>query len=421
MRNAIVLIAALLLLPTVAAASPVTLYFHLDAHQDFPINTQPPDDRYADSSSRGLFNPTTTCIPSVDGVGQVHQAYHTSYGFSTPGYVQYDFEEDGGPRIHPERGIASDVLLDRSAPATLTWFLETQATSNAGDDPTVEILNTAPLVVPQVEVTATVRTGDDVGIGAASYNQGRVIAQGGSGPRILSPTPDNPDHFETDDGRHVHMFVIPLDIQMDHIPAEDAFNVRIDVALDLPICPDDPDESVMLPVVRAHTSPEHRPRIEWSIENPMTIEKVTPRIVDGRLLVDAIVSSPWGNYDVDETDGGITVQIDGPSTPASVQRVQFVQRHHDHGRHVEPVEATFQWPYQNEGATLGEYMIQVTAWNDQRTGTATATATADLAALATTDSDGNVMAAETQEKGAPGLGPVIVVAGLMVAALWRRS
>ncbi|MGB1697406.1 MAG: hypothetical protein ACPHK8_03300, partial [Thermoplasmatota archaeon] len=104
-------------------STPVTLYFHLDGFQDFPINTQPPEDFASDDSGRGATGLTSTCLP--DGTpNQLRGDFHTFYGFSTPGYVQYEeLDKNGTIRIHEERGLAADVVLDRPAGATLYWYL----------------------------------------------------------------------------------------------------------------------------------------------------------------------------------------------------------------------------------------------------------------------------------------------------------
>lgn len=399
--------------------APTTLYFHLSANQDFPINTQPPDDRYASDDSRGLLAPTTSCVPDPTGqLGQLSKSFHTLYGFSTPGYVEYDFQEEGGPRIHPERGLASDVLLDPSSPAKVTWYLETDF---SGGDPRFSGLPTEmlPAVVPEVVVQATIRTGDDISIGAEAYNKGTLIAQGRSEPLLLAPT-DSDHYLPQPDGTAVYRFDVPLTIEQDTIPADESYNVRIDIMMDVPGCNEDPDAALMSSQVLSFTSPELRPRLEWSVRNPLSIEYIHPQFVGEQLLVHMSFQSPWGNYDVDEAPGGIEVTIDGPSEARSLTRATITQRFHEHGHHFEPVDVTYAWPYKADGAKRGEYTLTVTAWNDQRTASATGTAGFEIGPNVAYDDAGNEVASEgSVTKDSPAVG-LILLMGLLAAVLVRR-
>src|SRR5688500_14912669 len=103
-------LALLLALPVSAKApgisnpdtpSPVTLYMHLIDIQDFPINTQRPAEGYTSSNGVGLLTSTTSCLPDA-GAYDTSQAWHTAYGYSSPSYVEYDIQQGGKPRVHPE-------------------------------------------------------------------------------------------------------------------------------------------------------------------------------------------------------------------------------------------------------------------------------------------------------------------------------
>src|ERR1041385_8001808 len=95
-------------------STPTTLYMHLINFQDFPINTQKPDDKYTDNTALGLFTPTTPCFGDPIPNSHPFTEAHTYYGYSSPSYVEYNFEVDGKPRTHPERGISYDATLDSS-------------------------------------------------------------------------------------------------------------------------------------------------------------------------------------------------------------------------------------------------------------------------------------------------------------------
>ncbi len=401
-------------------STPTTLFFHLNAFQDFPINTQAPDDRYARGSTRGILAPTTTCTPD-SAPGQVHQSHHTLYGFSTPGYVEYDFQENGGPRIHPEKGLAGDVLLDTSAGMTGTWFLKTTVDSGRFQG-AVGTTNNAPVAVPSVVVEFTVRTGDDVSFGDVKYNEGQLIANGASEPQLLVPDSNvNPSYEQMDDGSHLYEFTVPLDIVMDTIPKDESYNVRVDVRLDIPGCDSDNDSAFTPGTVELFTDADHRPRLDTAILNPLELLYIHPQFVGNDLYIHTSFNSPWGNYDVDETPGGIEVSVEGPTEARSLVRSAFTQRHHEHDHHFEPVDVTYVWPYKLDAAQSAEYTVRVSAQNDQGTAVATGTASVDLGKQLAIDTEGNEVEriAAPGEKNTPALGPLAVL-GLLAVALLRR-
>ncbi len=394
-------------------STPVTLYMHLDGIQDFPINTQPPDDRYQTSEAFGSATNSLGCVPEVPGANVASKEWHTYYGYSTPGYVEYDFEEEGGPRYHKERGISFDVELDTGSPFMLYWYLETQAVSGEAGaaDP-----NTVPVVVPNVVVRATMRTGDDVGVGDAAFNSGSIIAQGQTEPITLSPEASN--HVAVGE-HHAYEFAVPMAFSMDRITRDEAFNIRIDVYMDNPAC-DDPDAGYIMPnTVRLHTSPELRPRMDFAIMNPIVINYIHPQFVGDELVIHTEMNSPWGNYDVDEEGDGILVSVEGPSNAASLARAAFVQRHHEHFFHQEPVAVTYLWPYLNDGAKDGTYTVKVEAWNDQRTAKAVGVAGFDIGRNVGIADDGSeVESINTgpSEKESPGVAPIMAAIALVGAA-----
>src|SRR5688572_18809847 len=92
------------------ASTPTTLYFHLIDFQDFPINTQLPDDRFTSNEGIGLATHSTNCIDNPPAGGSPFTDNQKYYGYSSPSYVEYNFEQDGKPRTHPERGISYDAV-----------------------------------------------------------------------------------------------------------------------------------------------------------------------------------------------------------------------------------------------------------------------------------------------------------------------
>lgn len=402
-----------------STSTPVTMYFHLDAQQDFPINTQPPDDRFARADDLGLVAFTTSCLPDPTGqLGIVSQSFHTLYGFSTPGYVEYSFSEQGGPRVHPERGIANDVQLDAGAGATMYWYLQTKVFGDNRVTPSA--VEDAPVVVPQVTVRATIRSGDDVSVGAEAYNSGPLIAEGVSEPMNLYPDSANPHYIQLEDGTNLYEFEVPLTISTATITKDEAFNVRVDVALAVPGCDTDPDQSIMTSNLKTHTSPEYRPRLDWSLVNPVRIEYIHPQFVGDALVIHTAFSSPWGNYDVDETLGGVSVRITGPSPAPSLVRTALLQRHHEHGHHFEPVDVTYSWPYKLDNAANGMYTLEIVARNDQHTAEAVGRAAFEIGRNIGVDSEGNEVRSAVRDEAEDSPLPLLPLAFALAAVVLLR-
>ncbi|MGB0652450.1 MAG: hypothetical protein ACPGQL_04555 [Thermoplasmatota archaeon] len=417
-------------------STPTTLYMHIDGIQDFPINTQPPDDRYSKSEPFGTITHSTSCLPSVDGASLVSSSFHTYYGYSTPGYVEYDFEENGGPRYHKERGLSFDVKLDTGYQSTIYWYLESQIVS--GESPQADP-NTLPVIIPQVKVQATIRGGDDVSVGDAAFNEGPEIASGEAGPFNLYPQTADTAVY-TVDGKHVYEYAIPLSFSSDTILRDESYNLRIDVFVDLQgLCePGQFENNYVMPnLVRIHTSPEHRPRMDMAVMNPIRIEYIHPQFVGDELVVHTSFNSPWGNYDVDEQPGGIEVAINGPSPATSMARAAFVQRHHEHFFHQEPVDVSYVWPYKQDGASSGVYTVDVSVWNDQHTAQAVGAAQFQIGKVTGGDqlpacdpgtpieeqTNCVIVNAADQGEDSPGFGLVAILGllGAAAVALRRRS
>ncbi|HLF16933.1 MAG TPA: hypothetical protein VI796_05850 [Candidatus Thermoplasmatota archaeon] len=419
------------------ASTPTTLFFHINGFQDFPINTQQPDDSFAASENVGLQTHSLSCIGDQTGqFGILESEWHTFYGYSSPSYVEYNFTEDGKPRTHPERGLSFDALLDTAKPWTVWWYLETAPVQNDNGNVPADP-NTVPLIVPQVTLQATVRTGDAISVNDAGYNSGDYIAQGRAGPYVLTPAGD-PQHpemtYQSINGRNVYGFPIVMDIQMDTIPKATGYNVRIDAFLDNPYC-GDPATSYFMPnVVRVHTSPEARPRMELSTLNPIRIEYLHPQFLADDMVIHTAMNSPWGNYDVDETEGGIELTVTGPSPATSLNRAAIHQRTHIHYFHQVAVDVTYVWPYKEDQAQSGLYTVGLKVWNDQRTAQAFATAQFEIGSGAVVGCGGltgdNLDCVQDvqpdgsgDDRGSPGAGLLAVLGALAaaVAVLRRRA
>lgn len=351
--------------------SPVDLYFHLDGFQEFPINTQKPANWTQSDVSIGLSTHTTTCLPGGPATGG---QYHTLYGFSSPGYVQYDIAEGGRPRSHPERELSYDVQVDPAGEARLTWYLSTwTGVPRLGpNDP-----NQVPVVVPNVVVRATLRTGEDLGLGEAGYNAGQLLARGVSAPATLAGPATQGATYLPSGNQNIYAITVPLHFETGTIGKKHGFVLRVDTYMDNPAC--DPETGTLMPnLVRIHSSDAYRPHMQWPVLNALRLEYLHPQLIADGLIIHASANSPFGNYDVDEWN--LSAQIDGPSSAPSLRLASLTQRTHDHDHHTQAMDFSFLWPYRDDGAVPGNYTLTVRITNDQHTATATGVSIVELGA-----------------------------------------
>jgi hypothetical protein len=408
------LLAALVALPAAAAQSTgilnppdgaVTLHLHLvDVGQDFPINTQPAQELGFDPLS-SLAAHTFTCLPNPPAGGQPFMAFHTFYGYSSPGYVEYGFQENGRPRVASERQLGYDLVLDEEETPELVWFLTTEAGEASA----------LPLPLANVVVEATLRVGDPMSVDDKSYDAGPVIATGRSEPALLfADQTDGAEHSMAGD-RHVYGFRVPLEVGQAAV-GRFGYTLRIDVFVENPACADPgAGETVMPNLVAPYFDADHRPRIEARVREPLRITSMRPQFVGDGVVIQALVSSVWGNYDVDE--GNLTLEVDGPGSRMELEPATVVQRWREHYHHADPVEVT--WAWNATGQPDGLYHFRLRAGNDQSTAVATATAAVELRP----GDDVAYSAGEPElapQRDAPAVAPGLALLMVALAAVLRR-
>ncbi len=369
-------------------STPTTMYMHINGFQDFPINTQKPSDKYAESVQVGLAT-HSSCVQDPSGTQTFTQAsHHTWYGYSSPSIVEYDVDENGKPRIHQERGISYDVQLDGSTTPMFTWYLEGATPNglpeNGGNHPPIK----------DVIVRATIREGDDVSVGNSAFNQGEIIAIGQSDPATLAMGSSQGAGVENghvtaeqSNGRWIYKFEFPLEFDSTVIDKDESFNLRVDAFMENPYCPgpgtQDEGDYAMLDYVLVHTSSDYRPNLKWAVMNPLYIEALHPQFVGDDLVIHTASNSPWGSYDV---QGDIAIEppmklnIEGPTMPISLNQVALVENTRGHHAHNKAVTATWLWDFQADSAKDGVYTVLFQIKNDQETADATAVATFTIGA-----------------------------------------
>jgi hypothetical protein len=377
------------------APSPVTLYMHLLNLQDFPINTQKPDDKWTASQAWGPTTSTTSCLPKDTPGAHVSQEYHTFYGYSSPSYVEYNIQVGGEPRVHPERGISYDALLDQGTPFTLYWYVTTMSAGSGTTLPADP--DSAPAPVPHVVVAANLRAGDAISVNDHLYNTGPLLVHGQTTPVTLDAGHVVGDDASVDkdpmvkalgqtkDGKWLYEFAVPMTIDTPVIPRSSGYNLRVDLYMDNPACKDPtgdtPASGALMPnTVRIHSDPEHRPRMQFAVTDPLRIEALHPQFVGDDLVLHVALNAVWGNYDVGEVNAYtpdvsadfLQLKVDGPSPARSLALYTAVQPTNPHFHHQDTMTLVYVWPYRQDHAQPGAYTVHFEAKNDQGTATATA-------------------------------------------------
>jgi hypothetical protein len=426
-------------------ATPTTLFFHINGFQDFAINTQKPEDKYAESAGIGLATSSLSCLPNTD-FGAPFQDYAKYYGYSSPSYVEYNFEENGRPRTHPERGISYDAVIDSNTPFFLYWYMATQTGAPSSGGPADP--DTVPVLIPNIRVDAVIRAGDAISVDDKAYDSGPELVRGSTKPVTIgggqvidggAPSTSNGEVSYMGDvgGKHIYEFKVPMQVTSPVIPRATGYNIRVDFYVDS-ACPTsqtaaNPDTKIMPNLVKIHTSPQFRPRMELAINDPIRLEYLHPQFVGDDLVIHTSMNSAWGNYDVNEQDpDGIQVAITGPSPATSLAKAAIVQRTHEHYHHQEAVDITYVWPYKTDRASNGLYTVEVKFMNDQRTAEASGIAQFEIGKGTVIGCGGVQESAQrlnndcgvdvqedgkTSSKGSPGL-EFVGVLGMLAAALF---
>lgn len=370
------------------ASTPTTLYFHLLGPGDLPLNTQAPPMNHEADFTWG-FAPTAPCLPETPVV-YAGQTFATWYGYASLSRVDYDAE--GSIRVHPERGVAYDVELDAAENFTVFWYLLVETPTAAGP---------VPLPAPNLQVLATMRAGDALGIDDDAYNSGALLAHGQTVPASILGDQVIGGGGQVRPVRQVgpawvYEFAVPMRFDDGRIPRAAGFNMRIDVRIDNAGC------EGAAPPLTLHSSAPARPRLEFNVLNPLRIEYLHPQFVEDDLVLHAALNSAWGNYDVPRAN--LTLAVRGPAGDEFVLQPQ-PQQVHVHGHPYQAASYAPTWVWSNATqASHGLYELQVTATNLQGTASITATAAFEFA----------------PPNDAPFPPPIFLLLALLAALLARR-
>lgn len=324
------------------SASPTQLFIHLGAPgiaSDVPLNTQEPPGDVSARQGPETIGSLAPCGP-VAGVPMTSAEAFTVYAFGYAAAVDYSMNSPG-PVQGELRGIGFTAALDSGAGMTLHWFIETPAAQPAP---------TTPIVIPNVVVRATLRSGEAIQTDSTGYNNGTVLAQGQSPPALLAGPATQGANYTEVDGRGVYEFTVPLTIALASIPGDRGFNLRVDTYVETPAC------STMGPLIVFHSSPGHRPRLALSVFNPVRIDVIRPREDGGAITLQASVQDVWGRYDLRDP----TLAVRGPSTPSKLERLTPPggPSTKEFAPHL-PLVLAWRWNHTREGAAAGNYTARI--------------------------------------------------------------
>lgn len=394
-------------------AIPTTLYFHIfDTFNAFPINTQAPNTEF--------FRVGGTNFPTVvEGNTQTNYDFNTVYGFATSGPVEYDFIENGQPRFHPERGIASDIKIDQGTDVYAYMYLSVRDVLGSPDG--------APNYLPSFTFRLAMREGNVIGPDS-DLDAGALIMDGQLTAHVWDdkgtgiPAPPAADNLPTlvPDASGIVEFKIKMNLQAATIPKTNAYNIRLDWFQN-PSGDASNDDKFAEGYMRLVSDKDHHPRLEMAITNPVYIDYIHPEVAAGILLIHTAENSPWGTYDVDVEN--ITIEITGPSTPLDLP-VVISQNQHVHNLHDKSAEVTYLWRFRDEGAAEGSYKIHLVVKNKAHTQEAHQEASFVIEAKRAygIDEKGNEVKAVVTEDTESSPGPSLLVVGVLLvgAVLVRR-
>jgi hypothetical protein len=103
------------------------------------------------------------------------------------------------------------------------------------------------------------------------------------------------------------------------------------------------------------------------VRNPLDVELVFPRFVHEKLVILAVLNTPWGSYDVDLDSITLNVTAPGGSriTPGPGAIDRFLDVSVAHSGHYDPINVTWVWDYQRDDLAPGTYAVEIGARNWQ--------------------------------------------------------
>jgi hypothetical protein len=377
----------------------VTFYphvFDITAANPMPGNTQFPwgeDDFSAGYPDWGCYpapgKPAYDVLPAVPAIPFYSDETRVAtcdawtnnllYVYSTAGFVHADEDTWTYEDFHNERGQAKDILLDTTQDITATMYMSADwhGWYGCGTNPAAGVpwpspcWNWDPGFYPGWRVQATLF------VGSLGEYQGQasdpppvhekflsgelqVVAQGTSAPvDMLS--------LDASLGGQGEVYEFAIDLgkpQADRIPRE------MDWILQYRWSMEQGGHTLLADLNWNVNSGEFYPnRFTLPVKNPFDVELVFPQFLHDKLLIHAMLNSPWGSYDVDARSVTLTITGSDQRAVEPQRIVRAADFSVAHGGHYKPVNITWVWDHKGDAIPPGDYTAAVEASNHQHSAT----------------------------------------------------
>lgn len=308
--------------------------------------------------------------------------------YTTAGFVQIkNYEEFDYAKLHNERGLTKDTLLDTTKDITATFYMSADlhgwplvacTPGTPRDVPwPVPCWNWDPGYLSQWQVEATIYTGVLGDHGGEADTQPDIAAALEAGKLTPLATgvsaPVDVQSLETAGQPTVWKFDINLGKPTrSAITKEESYLVRFQWWSLKPN-----GEKMVLPeadVWNVNSGEYYPPVVHLPVKGAFNVELVVPQFVYGKLVVLGIMNTPWGSYDVNQDS--IQLTIEDAKTGSTIEPVHLARLADfsvAHGGHYKPVNVTYVWDYAADRLAPGEYKVTVSATNFQKSASASCT------------------------------------------------
>jgi hypothetical protein len=398
----------------------VVLYGHVFGLLNaVPINVQSPAD-CAPDLARGFS-------------GEVHLGEKNKIDlYSSPGFVEYSTERCGGskdeePRLHPERGLSSDIRVSEEVPIYGYWYLSADSAEfsplgiGSGED-----AEPSMGVMPCVSVRMQMWTQRHIG-------QGTLLAEGTTTKTVVS-TPQAagdtsasnglivdpcPGADGTIDPQQVTEFQVALEPVTElTIPEHEGYVIGVKWYQHDGGDPAD-DPNIMQREWNLRTGSQYPNRIVMAVEDSIRIDDMRLVEFGGSLWIVADINTPWGSYDVDTANIRLEFEdADGQPVPIDHLAEPRLDYSVDHDGHYDPVNVRYEWDHRNEDLPPGTYTVRLVATNWQHTEDAIAERTFTLHEQGTLQVDGSIDETDINESAFP---PLVIAMIAMLVPLLRAT
>lgn len=394
----IVLLAGAFFAPTATAqtaeetTSMVTFYGHVFGHtraSPQPMNTQFPrgEADYSIGATAHYCGLPGTATCEDDTTNEV-------WLYTTAGFVQVkERTQFAYDKLHNERGLTKDTYLDMSKDVTATFYMSADMHgwlllfSDPGapkDFPwPVPGWNWDPGYLAQWQIEATVYTGilgEHGGAATEAPDIATAFAEGKLVPLATGVSePQDVQGLEAAGSPTVWKFDINLGPpQREVIKKEESYVVRYQWWGVKP----DGTRAIYpeLDTWNVNAGEFYAPTVTLPVKGAFNVELVIPQFVYDKLVILAIMNTPWGSYDVDQDSIELEILDKDNRVLEPRHLVRLADFSVAHDGHYKPVNLTYVWDHKADSLAPGTYTVKVTASNFQ--GSASASCEAKFTVLA---------------------------------------